>query len=123
MSGERRRVVVTGLGVVTPIGDTVDSFWRALVAGTSGVRPVGRFAPDGLGVHLTAEVRGFDPLEHADGRTVRASDPAAILLLASARQALAQAGLPGDADPRAIGVIAGVDVAHASISRAALLMR
>jgi 3-oxoacyl-[acyl-carrier-protein] synthase II len=115
-----RCVVVTGLGVVTPLGCGVDAFWPALVSGSSGVRPIERFAPDGLDVHLSAEVRGFDPHDHADARTVRTSDAAALLLLAAAREALEQAGLPGAADRDAIGVIAGVDVAHASISRAAL---
>jgi 3-oxoacyl-[acyl-carrier-protein] synthase II len=121
MSGARR-VVLTGLGAVSPLGHDVPTMWRALVAGESGVRPITRFSSEGLGTSVVAEVCDFDPLDHADARTVRTSDPAAIYLLAAAREALAQAGLPGAADPTAMGVVAGLDVAHASVSRAVLGM-
>jgi 3-oxoacyl-[acyl-carrier-protein] synthase II len=116
------RIVVTGLGAVSPLATSADGLWDALVAGASGVRSLERIDPDGLGTSVAGEVRGFDPLEHADARTVRASDPASVYLLAAAGEALAQAGLDPPPAPASVGVVAGVDVQHASVGRAALGM-
>ena len=57
----RRRVVVTGLGVVSPVGNTVEDSWRALVAGTSGAARIQRFDPSPLEVQFACEVKDFDP--------------------------------------------------------------
>ncbi|MBV9648154.1 MAG: beta-ketoacyl-[acyl-carrier-protein] synthase II, partial [Candidatus Eremiobacteraeota bacterium] len=56
----RRRVVVTGLGAVTPLGNSRDDYWQALVAGKSGVGPVTRFDPKDLSTKIVAEVKGFE---------------------------------------------------------------
>jgi 3-oxoacyl-[acyl-carrier-protein] synthase II len=93
---ERRRVAVTGIGVVTPVGSGRETFWRALLAGTSGVAPVSSFDTSRFKVHLGAEVRGFDPSpwceRHAPAELGRASQMA----VAAARLALADAGLDLD---------------------------
>ena len=118
MTDAARRVVVTGLGVVSPLGNDVGTFWDALVSGRSGVGPITKFDPAGLGASIAAEVKSFDPGDHADGRTVRTSDASAVYLLAAARESLRDAGLEQPPDPAAVGVIVGFDVAHASIYRA-----
>jgi 3-oxoacyl-[acyl-carrier-protein] synthase II len=117
-----RRVVVTGIGVVSPLGSTVDAIWGAMVAGESGVTDDLRFDAEGLACSVAAHVRGFDPLDHADARVIRTSDPASVMLLAAAREALAMAGpgLPAPADET--GVVAGVDVAAISLDRAAIAL-
>ena len=70
----QRRVVVTGLGVISPIGNDVDTFWRRLVAGESGVGEITRFDTTGYKVHIAAEVQGFDAEDYIDKRKVRRLD-------------------------------------------------
>jgi 3-oxoacyl-[acyl-carrier-protein] synthase II len=116
----RRRVVVTGLGVVSPLGNTVEEFWSGLVSGRSGVGPIRRFDASGLTTSVAAEVQEFDPLEHADGRTVRTTDPSAIYLLAACREAIEGAELTRASDPSAVAVVVGLDTAQVSLRKAAL---
>ena len=71
---QRRRVVVTGLGAVTPIGHGIDDFWKALLAGRSGVRPVTRFDADLFPTKIAAEVRDFDPERWIDAKVVQRTD-------------------------------------------------
>src|SRR5665647_1354947 len=66
-----RRVVVTGLGVISPLGNDVDTFWRRLVAGESGVGEITRFDTSEYKVHIAAEVQGFDAEDYIDKRKVR----------------------------------------------------
>ena len=120
VTGARRRVVVSGLGVVSPLGNTVDDFWSALVAGRSGVGPIRRFDASGLTTSVAAEVKSFDPLEHADGRTVRTTDPTAIYLLAACREAIGGAGLAQPSDPSSVAVVVGLDVGTGEPPKAAL---
>src|SRR5690349_6409595 len=60
------RIVVTGLGAVTPIGNTVDDFWKSLTEGVSGVGRITQFDPSELTVQIAAEVKGFDLVKHFD---------------------------------------------------------
>ena len=60
-AGSRRRVVITGIGAVTPLGLNVADTWASLIAGRSGVGPITRFDPAGCPVQFAAEVKGFDP--------------------------------------------------------------
>ncbi len=90
-----RRVVVTGLGLVTPVGNDVDSTWSALLAGTPGAAPIKKFDPAQLSVRFACEVKGFDPLQYMDKKEARRYDLFAQFALAAAHQAITQAGLEG----------------------------
>jgi len=91
------RIVVTGLGAITPIGNTVDTFWANLVAGVSGVGPITLFDATGFPVRIAAEVKGFDPRDYMDYKEARRTHRSAHFALAAARQALADAALTLDA--------------------------
>src|SRR5436309_1335566 len=95
-----RRVVVTGLGVVSPIGIGVDAFWNHLTHGVSGIGRITKFDPAGLPCQIAAEVRGFDPEGHLPRRDVVRTDTFIHFALTATQQALADAKLepsPGDA--------------------------
>jgi 3-oxoacyl-[acyl-carrier-protein] synthase II len=105
------RVVITGLGLVTPVGNDVDSTWAALLAGTSGAAPITQFeATEDFSVRFACEVKGFDPEQHMDRKEVRRTDRFAQFALAVAGQAIRDAGLGDDlapADPERVGVLVG----------------
>ena len=65
------RVVITGIGVVSPIGSTNAAFWSAVVEGRSGIGPITNMATDRLNTPIAAEVRDFDPLQHFDPKILR----------------------------------------------------
>jgi len=88
-----RRVVVTGLGTVNPLGLDVASFWEAAQAGRSGVGPIRAFDASGWRTRIAAEVRGFDPEAYLDRRRAGRTDRYGQFFLAAAGQALADAGL------------------------------
>jgi 3-oxoacyl-[acyl-carrier-protein] synthase II len=103
-----RRVVVTGLGLVTPVGTDVESSWSALLAGTPGAAPITKFDPQQLSVRFACEVKGFDPLQYMDRKEARRYDLFAQFALAAAHQAVTQAGLEGKVpDPDRVGVVIG----------------
>jgi len=91
--GERRRVVVTGIGMISPLGSSVQKTWDGIRAGKSGIGPITRFDPTGLETTIAGEVRDFDPLEHMDRKEVRRADRFAQFAVAVAAQALADARL------------------------------
>lgn len=92
-----RRVMVTGLGLITPIGTGKEPFWEALRAGKNGVRRIDdRVDLTGIDVKIGAPIDDFDPLDHMDRRRARRLDRAAQLALVAARLALADADLDGD---------------------------
>ncbi len=107
---EPRRVVVTGMGMVTALGNDVDSTWAGLVAGKSGVARIGAFDPSRLTVQIAAEVKDFDASHILDKKEVRRTDRYILFGLVAAREAMDQAGLPerleGDEAERT-GVILG----------------
>jgi 3-oxoacyl-[acyl-carrier-protein] synthase II len=105
----RRRVAVTGLGVVTPVGNDVETAWNALVAGSSGAGPITRFDPARLRVRFACEVKGFDAGRYMDKKEIRRYDLFSQFAVGAAAQALADAGLAelGPVDPARIGVILG----------------
>src|SRR2546425_12195419 len=92
-NGERRRVVVTGLGMITPLGSTVEKTWDGILAGKSGIGPITRFAPTGLETTIAGEVRDFDPLDYMDRKEIRRSDRFVHFAVAAAGQALKSARL------------------------------
>ncbi len=102
------RVVVTGAGLVTPIGPDVASTWDGLLAGKSGAGPITKFDPARLGVRFACEVKGFDPLKYIDRKEARRYDLFAQFALGAAHQAITQAGLEGKfPDPDRSGVVIG----------------
>jgi 3-oxoacyl-[acyl-carrier-protein] synthase II len=102
------RVVVTGLGLVTPVGNDVESTWDALVAGRSGAGPITKFDPAKLQVRFACEVKGFDAGRYMDRKEARRFDLFAQFALAAAHQAVSQAGLEGKFPaPERTGVIIG----------------
>ncbi len=97
---DRRRVVVTGLGMVTPLGNDVDSNWQALLAGRSGIGKITSFDADkfGLETRIAGEVKDFDPLAYMDRKEARRTDRFAQFALATAKQALDDAKFTVDRD-------------------------
>jgi len=106
--GLKRRVVVTGLGLVTPLGLTATETWEGLVAGRSGAGPIQRFDAAALDVRFACEVKGFDPTEYMDRKEAKRADRYAQYAIAATVMALADAGI-ADAvpHPERTGVIIG----------------
>ena len=103
-----RRVVVTGLGVVSPLGIGADFFWKALVNGTSGVGRITRFDPTGHGCQIAAEVKGFDPLQWIDKKEVKKMDTFVQYALAAGLMAVEDAHLKvSDGRQERVGVLVG----------------
>ena len=101
-----RRVAVTGLGMVTPIGNDLETVWSSLVEGVSGVGPITRFDTADYPAKIAAEVSGFEPEQYMDRKTARHLARYCQFALAAAKQALAQADLdPRELDPDTVGVI------------------
>src|SRR5919205_1495590 len=103
------RVVVTGLGAVTPIGNDVRSTWEAAVAGRSGIDWIRSFDADGLPVRVAAEVKGFDVTQVASAKEVRKLERNVLLALGAAREAMGDADLNGF-DPTRVGIVFGTAI-------------
>jgi 3-oxoacyl-[acyl-carrier-protein] synthase II len=99
-----RRVVVTGLGAVTPLGNDPETYWKNLSAGESGAGPITLFDPAGFPVKFACEVKDFDPTEYVERRKARKMDRFAQMILAAARQAEADSGIDVAAETDRIGV-------------------
>src|SRR5881396_151421 len=91
--GRGRRVVVTGLGMITPLGASVEKSWEGIVAGRSGIAPITRFDTSGLETTIAGEVRDFEPTEYMDRKEIRRADRFAQLAVAVSGQALKDAGI------------------------------
>ncbi len=87
------RVVVTGLGVITPLGLDIETFWSRLLNGESGIDRISSFDPSDLEVQIAAEVKGFDPKDFMDFKAARRMDRFAQFAVAAAGQAIQDAGL------------------------------
>jgi len=105
----KRRVVVTGLGAITPVGNDVAAAWRALIDGVPGAGPITKFDASKFPVRFACEVKGFDPLQYMDRKEAKRADAYAQYALAGAAQAMADAALtdPSMYDPDRVGVILG----------------
>ncbi len=108
-----RRVAVTGLGAVTPIGNDARSTWRAAVQGESGIDWIRSFDASGLPVRVAAEVKDFDPTGVASPKEVRKLERNVLLSLGAAREAMGDAGLNGF-DPMRVGVVFGTAIGGVS---------
>ncbi|HZP96206.1 MAG TPA: beta-ketoacyl-ACP synthase II [Candidatus Limnocylindria bacterium] len=98
-----RRVVVTGLGMVTPLGLDVASTWDSLVHGRSGITRIARFDPAPYETQIAGEVHGFEPTQYMDRKEVRRTDRFTHLAVGAASQALKDAGLETIEDPERVG--------------------
>jgi len=105
---EMRRVVVTGVGAVTPVGNTAEEFWAALIQGKSGIGPVTRFDASSLPTRIAGELKGFDPLRYIDKKDDRKLDPFLKYAIACAAMAVEDAGLNVErVDRTRFGVLVG----------------
>ena len=101
-----KRVAVTGVGAVTPIGLDAGETWDAALAGRSGIDWISTFDTDGLPVRIAGEVRGFDPTQVVSAKEARKRERNVLLGVAAGREALADAGLNGF-DPTRVGIVFG----------------
>ncbi|MEM1126503.1 MAG: beta-ketoacyl-ACP synthase II [Bacteroidota bacterium] len=110
----RHRVVITGLGAVTPIGLTVDDFWAGLMRGESGAGPITRFDASAHKTQIACQLKGFDPNMYMGRKAARRYDPFAQYGLAAAKQAVEDAGLDpasmDEAELENVGVILGTGI-------------
>lgn len=102
-----KRVVITGMGAVTPIGNDVKSFWESLKAGRCGIGPITKFDAAEYKVHVAAEVKDFDPLQYMDKADLRKYDVFCQYALAAAAQAVEESGIRGTLPPERIGTYFG----------------
>ena len=93
---DKRRVVITGVGAVTPVGNTAEEFWQALMEGRSGIGPITRFDTTGFDTRIAGELKGFDPLKYIDKKDDRKFDPFLKYAVASAAMAVEDAALKTD---------------------------
>lgn len=108
MNNNKRRVVITGLGAVTPIGNNVDDFWKNLIAGKSGVGKITSFDTKDYDTKIAAEIKGFDPTLYIDKKSVKRMDPFTHYALASAEMAYQDSNLNLEKEDKdRIGVIFG----------------
>jgi 3-oxoacyl-[acyl-carrier-protein] synthase II len=107
----KRSVVITGLGAVTPLGNTARAFWQALIAGKSGIGPVTRFDASRLPTRIAGEVRGFKPEPFMDLKEARRSDLFVQYAAGAAQEAILDAGLDRNpVRPERIGAIIGTGI-------------
>jgi len=105
----KRRVVVTGMGAITPVGNDVATTWRSLIEGKSGTAPITKFDASKFPVRFAAEVKGFNPLDYMDRKEAKRADQYTQYAVAASRQAMTNANLVerNGMDPDRIGVIIG----------------
>ena len=102
-----KRVAVTGLGVISPVGNDVPTFWNALWSGTCGIGPITKFDATDYPVKLAAEVRDFDPKQYMEKLDILHSDVYTHFAMAAACQAVADSGIAGTLDAERVGVYIG----------------
>jgi 3-oxoacyl-[acyl-carrier-protein] synthase II len=117
----KRRVVVTGIGALTPVGNNINEFWNNLLNGVSGAGPITHFNSDKFKTHFACEVKNFDAGEILGKKEVRRLDPVMQYSLVASDEAIADAGLATVANKKRIGVfwasgIGGIDTLHAEIT-------
>lgn len=104
---ELKRVVVTGFGAITPIGNNAKEYWESLVAGKSGAAPITLFDATNFKTQFACEVKGFDPLAHFDKKEARKMDRNTQLGMVAAKEAVEHSGILNGVDKNRIGVVWG----------------
>lgn len=103
-----RRVVVTGLGVISPVGNDIETFWQALLSGKSGIGPLTSFDASAFDSRIAGEVKNFNPTEYMDIKTAKRMEKFAQYAVAASKQAITDSGLNlAEEDVRRIGVVIG----------------
>ena len=105
-----RRVVITGMGIVSPLGNDVPTFWGNLLQGKCGIGPITKFDTSAYKVKIAAEVKDFDPAQYMEKADIMHSDRYTQFAMAAACQAMAQSGLQGNVAPERIGVYIGTGI-------------
>ena len=111
-----KRVAVTGLGVISPVGNDVPTFWNALCSGTCGIGPITKFDATDYPVKLAAEVRDFDPRQYMEKLDILHSDVYTHFAMAAACQAVADSGIAGTLDAERVGVYIGSGIGGGTLS-------
>ena len=105
MTARQRRVVVTGLGIVSPVGIGVATAWDSITNGRSGIGPITRFDASAFNTRIAGEVKGFDAAQFMSGKEARRYDTFVHFGIAAAKEALADAGIvPNPANPERYGL-------------------
>lgn len=107
---ENRRVVVTGLGAITPLGNSVSQTWEAMKTGKNGIAPITLFDAEKFKAKLAAEVKGFDPKDHLEVNDVLRTDRYAQFAVVAAQQAVDESGIEGTVQPERFAVIFGTGI-------------
>ena len=107
---ENRRVVVTGLGAITPLGNTVEETWEAMKAGKNGIGPITSFDTSKLKATLAAEVKDFHPEDYLEVNEILRTDRFAQLAVGAAQQAVEESGIRGQVDPDRFSVVFGTGI-------------
>lgn len=111
MNNKGRRVVITGLGVITPLGETLEEYWSGLLAGKNAIKAIQNFKADNLSVRFAAEIVGFDPSKYMDRSAVKRMERMSHFAVAAASNAVKHSGLNLDeVDRERIGVIFGTGI-------------
>lgn len=110
MNNANRRVVVTGLGAVTPVGNSVSETWNSLVSGKNGIAPITLFDTSDFKAKLGAEVKNFDPLDYMDKSDMLRSDRYTHFAVAAAEQAMKDSEINGTVSPEKFSVYIGAGI-------------
>jgi 3-oxoacyl-[acyl-carrier-protein] synthase II len=111
MSLELKRVVVTGLGAITPLGNTVTEYWQGLLQGRSGISSITLFDASGLDCQIAGEVKGFDPCDYINRKEAKRMDRFAQFAVCASQQAIADSGLEiNELNATQVGVLIGSGV-------------
>ncbi len=107
----KRRVVVTGLGIISPVGNDIATAWENVIEGRSGIGPITNFDASGFGTRIAGEVRDFDPTQYVPAKDVKKMDPFIHYGIAAGRQAWDDSGLSAESsDPTRMGVAIGAGI-------------
>ncbi len=104
------RVAITGLGIISPVGNDIAAFWRSIAGGVCGVGPITRFDTADYAVKIAAEVKDFDPTAYMERNDARRADLFTQYALAAAKQAVEDSGIIGQVDPKRLGAYIGSGV-------------
>ena len=107
---EKRRVVVTGIGAVTPVGNTAQETWESLRAGKNGIAPITFFDTEKFKAKLAAEVKGFEPKDYLEVNDLLRTDRYAQFAVAAAQQAVEESGVEGTVAPERFAVLFGTGI-------------